>query len=389
MRLRMAALCLALAIGPASVAPLTAQDGGAVKGMWLATDYPALQLRAGEDASLPLTLYNYGLPPQRTTLTIADKPAGWTAEIVGSNKPVNAAFVDYNGKANLNLKLNIPADAKPGPYKLTLNAVGDAANSTLQIAVDLAAPLAAKLTAAPKFPVLKGTPKSNFDFNVTVKNESSSDLLVNLATDAPRGFQVTFKEGYGTQEITSLPFKAGDSKEVAVSIKPAPGASAAIYPINVTFNGDKANASAKLTMDVSGQPSITLTGQGERLSGEAYAGEERSVQLIVRNNGTAPARGVAVSSSPPTGWKIDFQPKEIPEIGAGEEKQVTALLTPPAKAINGDYMLTMRASGDGISESATYRVTVMTSTLWGVTGIAVIGAALLILVGAVGRFGRR
>ena len=96
-----------------------------------------------------------------------------------------------------------------------------------------------------------------------------------------------------------------------------------------------------------------------------------------------------VSSSPPTGWKIDFQPKEIPEIGAGEEKQVTALLTPPAKAINGDYMLTMRASGDGISESATYRVTVMTSTLWGVTGIAVIGAALLILVGAVGRFGRR
>jgi uncharacterized membrane protein len=49
----------------------------------------------------------------------------------------------------------------------------------------------------------------------------------------------------------------------------------------------------------------------------------------------------------------------------------------------------MRASGEGVSESANYRITVTTSTLWGVTGIAVIIAALLVLVGAVGRFGRR
>lgn len=389
MRLAMAAGMMALWLG-AGIAPVNAQENNAsVKGMWLATDYPALQLRAGEETSLPLTLYNYGLPPQRTALTIAEKPDGWSAEIVGSNKPVNAAFVDFNGKANLNLKLNIPTDAKPGAYKLVLNANGDEAKSSLQIAVDLAAPLAAKLTAAPKFPVLKGTPKSSFDFNVTVKNESSSDMLVNLATDAPRGFQVTFKEGYGTQEITSLPFKPGDSKDIAVAIKPTLSTAAGAYPINVTFNGDKASASARLTMDVSGQPQITLTGQGERLSGEAYAGEERNVQLILRNNGTAPARGVSVASTPPSGWKIEFSPKEIAEIPAGEEKQVTAMLTPPAKAINGDYMLTLRASGDGISESVSYRVTVLTSTLWGVTGIAVIGAALLILVGAVGRFGRR
>ena len=387
MRFRLAAFMLALALGPMAAKADTPPPN--IQGMWLTTDYPALQLRAGEESTLPLALYTYGLPPQRTTLTIADKPAGWSADITGSNKPVSAAFTDYNGRATLNLKLNIPADAKPGPYKLTLNADGEGAKSSLQIAVDLAAPLDAKLTAAPKFPVLKGTPKSSFDFNVTVKNESASDMLVNLATDAPRGFQVTFKEGYGTQEITSLPFKPGDSKDLSVSIKPALSAAAGMYPINVSFNGDKATATAKLTMDVAGQPSITLTGQGERLSGDAYAGEERNLQLIVRNTGSAPARGIEVSSTPPSGWKIDFQPKQIAEINAGEEKQVTAVLTPNAKAINGDYMLSIRASGDGISESANYRVTVMTSTLWGITGIVVIGAALLVLLGAVGRFGRR
>jgi uncharacterized membrane protein len=68
---------------------------------------------------------------------------------------------------------------------------------------------------------------------------------------------------------------------------------------------------------------------------------------------------------------------------------VNALVTPGAKAIAGDYVVTLRASGEGFSESASYRVTVMTSTLWGITGVGVIGAALLVLMGAVGRFGRR
>ncbi len=187
-------------------------DPNPVQGLWFATDYPALQIRAGEDSTLPLTLYNYGLPPQRTAITITDKPADWTAEITGGGKPVAAAFVDHDGRATLSLKLTIPANAAPGDYKLMLHAEGDDAKSDLPIAVKLAPPLAAKLTMTPKFPVLKGTPKSSFDFNVTVKNESGSDMLVNLSADAPEGFAVAFKEGYGAQELTSLPFKAGEAR---------------------------------------------------------------------------------------------------------------------------------------------------------------------------------
>jgi uncharacterized membrane protein len=34
-------------------------------------------------------------------------------------------------------------------------------------------------------------------------------------------------------------------------------------------------------------------------------------------------------------------------------------------------------------------VTVVTSTMWGIVGLGVIAASLLVLLGAVGRFGRR
>ena len=66
-----------------------------------------------------------------------------------------------------------------------------------------------------------------------------------------------------------------------------------------------------------------------------------------------------------------------------------ALITPPAKAIAGDYVNTLSASTHGETGTANFRVTVTTSTMWGVAGVGIIGAAFLIMVGAVVRFGRR
>jgi len=389
--MRLAILVAALLSFFPCALPAVARDAdpNPVQGLWFATDYPALQIRAGEDTTLPLTLYNYGLPPQRTAITITDKPDNWTAEITGGGKPVAAAFVDHDGHATLSLKLTVPASARPGDYKLMLHAEGDNAKSDLPIAVKLAAPLAAKLTMTPKFPVLKGSPKSSFDFNVAVKNESGSDMLVNLSADTPEGFTVAFKEGYGAQELTSLPFKAGESKDLTVAIKPGPDVKAAETPVIVHANGEKAQAQTKLTLDIAGQPTLSLSGEDGRLSGDAYAGKDKSFPLVLRNTGTAPAQEIQLTASPPSGWKVTFEPKQVAELAVDAEQKINATVTPAPKALAGDYMVTMRASGSGQSQSADYRVAVTTSTLWGMTGIGVIGAALLVLVGAVGRFGRR
>ncbi len=146
------AATLASAMLFAATASAFAADANAppppIKGLWLATDFPSLTLHAGSDTSLPLTLYSYGLAPQRTSLSIEGAPTGWKAEIDGDGKPVGAAFVDYDNKANLSLKLDIPATATPGPYNIVIKAKGQDANSDLPIAVELAAPLAAKLTMA-------------------------------------------------------------------------------------------------------------------------------------------------------------------------------------------------------------------------------------------------
>ena len=142
-------------------------------------------------------------------------------------------------------------------------------------------------------------------------------------------------------------------------------------------------------MQINGQPKLMLSGENDRLSASAEAGEATPVTLVVSNAGSAPASDIQLSGSPPSDWKVTFQPDKIDTLAPNDKRNVQALLTPSAKAVAGDYMTTFRANGKGDSSSADFRITVATSTLWGVVGVGIIAIALLIAVGAVARYGRR
>jgi uncharacterized membrane protein len=142
-------------------------------------------------------------------------------------------------------------------------------------------------------------------------------------------------------------------------------------------------------MDITGQPKLDVSGREGLVSTRASAGKESDVPVVITNTGTAPADEVELSGSAPSGWKITFDPKTVDRIAPNDNKEVQALITPTEKAIAGDYVTTIRASTRGESASTTFRVTVTTSTMWGIAGVGIIGVALLVMVGAVARFGRR
>jgi uncharacterized repeat protein (TIGR01451 family) len=371
-------------------APLSAETPPAdIKGLWLTADYPAATVRAGDEARFNLSLINYRLAPQRADLAIENPPKGWEVELRGGGRPVAAAFADSNAKSNLELKIKVPSDTKPGRYTLLVKATAADGVRELPLALTVEERPEATLTAEPKLPTLRGTPRSTFDFRVTIKNDSADAMLVNLSAQAPRGFQVTFKEGYGSQELTSLPIKAGESKDLAVDVKPPQSIAAGQYPVVVSLASERAKVETKLVLDITGQPSVNVTGENDRLSGEASAGTEKTFTFVVRNTGSAEARNLTFSASPPSGWKVTFEPKELAVLEPNAEQKITAIVMPSEKALAGDYVMAVRANGDGISESVNYRVTVVTSTMWGIVGLGVIAASLLVLLGAVGRFGRR
>jgi uncharacterized membrane protein len=361
-----------------------------VKGLFLLTDYPAITVRPGTTTTINLRLRNYALDPDRYTLSVSGVPQGWTATMLGGGQPVAAAMVATNDSTSLQLRLDVPESAAMGTTaNLTVTAKGAAMEKTLPIAVSLAKDLPAKLTIKPQLPSLRGTTKSSFEFQTEIKNDSGRNLVVALGATAPRNFETSFTEQYGSQELSSIPIDAGQSKTVKLKVRPPSTAAANRYPVSVKASAEDASADTTVALEITGQPQLNIAGRDGVLSGRAEAGKQASIPIVVTNTGTAPADEITLSSSAPSGWKIEFEPKTIDQIAPSKNKEVQALVTPPEKAIAGDYAPTFTATSRGETANTQFRVAVATSTMWGIAGAGIIAVALLILVGAVARFGRR
>jgi uncharacterized membrane protein len=388
MLLRLVILCLVLPMAASAAAAERPASG--ITGIYLTTRYPALTVRAGETTTIDLSLRNFNHPPQQLALSIPDVAQGWKATILGGGQPVESAIVAPDTEEKLQLRLEPPAGAGPGDYRFLIAAKGEGSDLKLPITVTVGQELPAKLKLTTNFPALRGTATTSFKFKVAVANDSGRDATINFSADAPRNFQVTFTESYGTQQLTSIPIEAGKSKDIEASVALPRDTPAGEYKLALHAKSEAASADLDLSITIIGQPRLALSGEGGRLSGEAYAGQDSQLTVIAKNDGSEAARDVELSGTAPEGWKTSFDPKELPELGAGKSQSIKVTLTPSARAIAGDYQTTIRASSaGGLSESANFRITVLTSTVWGAVGIGVIAVALLVVVFAVARFGRR
>ncbi len=383
-RLVMIPLALGLAAASASAA-----ENPAVKGLYLMTDYPSVSVMPGSTSNIALKLQNYGLPPENYRLSVTGVPTGWTATLLGGGQPVAAAMPATDQNVGLQLRLDIPANAGGAAQTLTVTAEGQGQQVSLPITVSLAKELPAKLKLDATLPALRGSSKTSFEYQLSIKNDSGRNLVVSFAATAPRNFETSFTEAYGSQELSSIPVEAGKSKDIKLRVRPPSTVGAGRYPVSVTVSAEDATAKTDLALEIVGEPRLALSGRDGLVSARAEAGTQTTVAILVTNTGSAPADNIELSGSGPNGWTVAFEPKTIDNLAPGKDKEVQALITPTAKSLAGDYMVTLRAAARGETASTQFRVTVSTSTLWGMAGVGIIGAALLLMVGAVSRFGRR
>lgn len=360
------------------------------KGLSLSTDYPYITTLPGKLLTLQLKVHNYELPPQRVNLELIRKPKDWQTVFVGGGNLVQAVFVAPGDSANVELWIEPPANATPGNYDFLVQAEGNNTNFRLPITVILGKTLPGRLSISADFPSLEGNPKTQFSYKLTIKNTSAADALVNLKASAPPAFDVHFSEVYGDKELNSIPIPAGQTKDISVKITPPNQVPAGTYQVAVSAFTESAQAQQDLSLVIRGTPSLLVTGPEGRISLDAVAGHESSVKLTVKNTGSADAQNVSLTASEPSDWKVEFEPKAIESIPAGKSSEVRALITPTNKALAGDYMITFRADeGSNISASQDFRITVHTSTLWGIIAVLIIAVALGVATLAIRRYGRR
>jgi uncharacterized caspase-like protein len=111
----------------------------------------------------------------------------------------------------------------------------------------------AKVSVKSQLPFLRGTPNSNFDYLLTIKNESGRDLTVSLWAVAPRNVETSFTEPHGSQELSSIPVHAGQSKDIKLHVRPPSLMDAGRYPVAVTVSAEDATAQTDLGLEIVGQ----------------------------------------------------------------------------------------------------------------------------------------
>ena len=134
---------------------------------------------------------------------------------------------------------------------------------------------------------------------------------------------------------------------------------------------------------------MDIVTETERLNTTATAGKDNFFSIEVLNLGTDAIENINFSSTKPSGWTIEFSPDKIDSLSALKSQTVDVNIQPPTETIAGDYMITLRASGEQASESIEVRVTVETPTIWGWVGVGIIVLVIAGLAYIFMRFSRR
>lgn len=387
------ALAIALSTSPAwaQIEPTASTGTAPLTGFFVTTPTPEFAVSLEDGVSIPLSLQNIGLPPQRADFEVTGLPEGWSWTLRSSTgaSSVSAAIVPPDSTQELTLDIAPLEGAEVGSYDFELQAQHEDGTISLPLSVTLSEGEVGGVELEAELPALRGAPNSTFTYRMDLTNNSGEDALFNLAAEIPQGFTANFKRGFGSEQITGIPVAARSSERVTLELKAASGVPSGTYPITVGVVSGDLSAGVDLQAEVTGTPDVRIVGPNERLSGTANAGATTNFPFIIANTGTASAEELRMSGSAPSGWTVEVTPESLAALAAGTTQEIDVAITPSEQAIAGDYMVTVRASGGGISESVQFRVTVQTSTLWGIVGVGIIAVAALILVLAVLRYGRR
>lgn len=158
-------------------------------------------------------------------------------------------------------------------------------------------------------------------------------------------------------------------------------------PVPRSAPGD--TLSEELSVVITGSYSMVLSTPSGLLSADASAGGETPVTLTLTNTSNTDLQNINLSSSAPDGWNVTFSESTVDLLEAGAAKEITAYITADEDALSGDYVVSISAKNSETADTAEFRISVKTDTVWGIVGVVLI----LAVVGGLGwvfhKYGRR
>jgi len=255
-----------------------------------------------------------------------------------------------------------------------------------------------ELQITTKYPKIEVTSGGSAEFEVELKltSESGSEpRLFDLTATGPKDWLVYITAAYPKDKrIASVRVSPGLGVGEKIIVNAAPSywllPEPGEYPIILEATSGELTSTYELTVVVTAKYTLNLTSPTGLYNTSVTAGKDNYFSIDIENNSSATVDNITLSSSKPEEWAVDFSLDKVDSLAAGDYQTIDVNIKPPPKAIAGDYLLTLKASGSQASASdISIRVTVKTPTVWGWVGVIIVVAVIAGLLVTFRRFSRR
>jgi len=205
----------------------------------ITTTYPNRVVEIDETININLDIEVVG-PAQVVHLEMLDLPEGWEANFRGGGNIIKSVYVKEDSTVSVDLQLIQPEDSTAGDYEFIIKGKGNGLTAELPLTISIAEKVPASLDIETDLPTIKGSPDSTFRYSTTIRNNSDTEITLNLSADTPSGFYSKFT--LSGKEVSSFPLEANRSKSITVELEPITDISAGEYPFTVYADGGELQA---------------------------------------------------------------------------------------------------------------------------------------------------
>jgi uncharacterized membrane protein len=352
--------------------------------VFLYTPYTKISVSPGQSVDYSIDLINNSKELINADISLRDLPASWNFNLKAGNYNIRKISVLSGERKSINLSIVVPLKVNKGSYQFRLVA-GSISELPLTIVVSEQGTFKTEFTTDQAN--IKGNTTSTFSYQATLRNSTAEKQVYALIADAQPGWNVTFR--YNSQQVASVEVNENSNISIGIEIDPPDIIEAGTYKIPVRASTNSTSADLGLEVVITGSFAMELTTPTGLLSTGITAGDQKRIELVVRNTGSAQLKNVQLSAGTPVNWEVTFDPKKIDTVDPGKSVQVSAVIKAAKNAIAGDYVTNIEARTPEVSSKVQFRVSVRTSMIWGWVGILIICAALGSVYFLFRKYGRR
>jgi uncharacterized membrane protein len=366
------------------ISSLTAYGNPVADSVILYTPFTKISVPPGQSVDYQIELINKTPEIIFADLSLRGLPSAWNYSLKSGGYNIQQVSVLPGERKSVSLSIIVPLKVNKGSYPFRLVA-GKLSELPLTIVVSQQGTFKTEFTTDQAN--IQGNTTSVFTYQAMLRNSTGEKQLYAIMADALPGWNVTFR--YNGQQVTAVEVNENGSASINIEIDPPDIIEAGTYRVPIHASTNSSSGDLLLEVVIKGSFAMELTTPTGLLSAGITAGDQKRLELVVRNTGSSEHKGIQLTASNPVNWEVTFDPKKIDLIQPGKTAQVFATVKAAKNAIAGDYVINIEARTPETSSKAQFRISVKTSMLWGWVGILIIGVALGSVYYLFRKYGRR